>query len=49
MDDILWVLKIIGILVAGVLISKSAGIGMQNQQTATVYEPQTYHQTVILR
>lgn len=48
-EDILWVLKMIGILVAGVLISKNAGIGAQINKTASTYQPQTYHQTIILR
>jgi hypothetical protein len=48
-EDILWVLKVIGFLVAGVLISKSAGFSTQTSQTAATYQPQTHYQTIILR
>ena len=58
-EDVAWVLKIIGFLVAGLFISSQANIinidqsqeeaTVQTSKSATVYQPKTYQQTIILR
>jgi hypothetical protein len=49
-EDILWVIKIIGILAAGIFISHSTQIGYQTKNTeATVYQPKTYEQVILLK
>jgi hypothetical protein len=51
-DDIIWVLKVMGFLMAGLIIGYGAQYDMQTKavnKSASVYQPKTYNQVIILR